>query len=128
MTSKSVSSAQNHHSIIHEGFGERETPETFIWERQTFSGLDISRVPGPSLPRALSGTSLETMNDSSGSLIVVGGHDGGNCRTEMYQLSCSTPTTNCSDWRKLEAELRVPRCHFVTMKVPSTFEICPPED
>jgi len=86
-------------------------------------------IKGPSLPRPLYATSLvptlPALNHDRKSLIVVGGHDGGNCRTEMYQLSCSTPTNCSSSWRKLERELEVPRCHFVTMKVPSSLDICP---
>ena len=71
-------------------------------------------IQGPKLPKPLFGHAMVYLEERS-SVIVIGGNDGQNASSELYEMSCrmSAFGLNCKDWVTMEQKLIEPRYGLV---------------
>ena len=71
-------------------------------------------IQGPKLPKPLFGHAMVYLEERS-SVIVIGGNDGQNASSELYEMTCrrSPFGLNCEEWITMEQKLLEPRYGLV---------------
>merc|ERR1712004_627305 len=76
---------------------------------------------GPKLPRGLWG---HTLVESTQGTYALGGYDGSNNRSEVFQLDCPGNQIQSCQWQEMPEKLEFGRVHHVSLSLPESYDIC----
>merc|ERR1711860_322788 len=76
---------------------------------------------GPKLPRGLFGLN---MVETTQGTYALGGKDGWNSRSEVFQLDCPGNQIQSCQWQEMPEKLEVGRSSHVSLSLPESYDIC----
>merc|ERR1712004_904236 len=76
---------------------------------------------GPKLPRGLFGLN---MVETTQGTYALGGKDGWNSRSEVFQLDCPGNQIQSCQWQEMPEKLEVGRDSHVSLSLPESYDIC----